>query len=821
MAIVGAVALAPKPLFGAPEKPRYVWGEAHHILPQTHNNESGYFSLCEGLDGRVYVGTAKYNENGYLVEFDPITKTQRIVVDVHKACGLKATGYASQAKIHTRNFVGASGKIYVGSKQGYRKKGDKSVYRGGYLMTYDPRTGAVANLGVPLKGQGIIDVTADEKRSLIYIVTCEDQHWMLYDVASKKYRELGPILTPYAMTLIDASGRAHAITKDFKLATYDPGDGKMTLRPIIVGGKTFARGDNSAIPTWVLSGDARKAYLILMNDPTLLEIDLMGSGPTTRATGRGKMVAGKRPDSRCALTLAPDGRVYAVVRVDNETGFGKGYLHHLARFDPKTAKIEDLGVLAVKNPDFFKFGPGADGKKPPWSHGFHKLPDGTLTPLYNHMALIAGADGTLYVTIIYPFTLLRIDAFKQPVRPAGPAGRYIDEILRSCDAAEAKIDSFTKAAEIVADRHIAGGMIGAPWLGQTLSYELYGRSGNIMHVGFKRPWKKGRTDAEKAKDIAILGWDRTPAKRDAKLLADLRKRGCYVIGFGSKGLAPVGQLAKSCDAFFDTNTGGDDRKVQLADRSRAGRTNHLINAIHGWVLSGEIIAALTRRGKMPTVWKSWGYADGRTWGDEYFRKKQFHDKYKVPPIPAGRTGREFLQRIRYLLRRFKRRELLSTGRAADLIAAEVRLGRKTVIASTGHMSSSFIGKYEDAAWARNIETHHNVKAQMDGFAKNAPDGALVVRLGYMGMHRDVAELLKKKKNRVVHILAENPRPEFRSPDGFAVTIDMGYAFGDACVPVDGYPILLLPPSGVMQIAAYESLNVEVLNRLANKPAPTK
>jgi hypothetical protein len=91
----------------------------------------------------------------------------------------------------------------------------------------------------------------------------------------------------------------------------------------------------------------------------------------------------------------------------------------------------------------------------------------------------------------------------------------------------------------------------------------------------------------------------------------------------------------------------------------------------------------------------------------------------------------------------------------------------------------------------------------------------------MGMHRDVAELLKKKKNRVVHILAENPRPEFRSPDGFAVTIDMGYAFGDACVPVDGYPILLLPPSGVMQIAAYESLNVEVLNRLANKPAPTK
>jgi hypothetical protein len=821
LAIAGMLALVCAPGFGAKGKPRYVRAEAYHILPETHSDESGYFSLCEGLDGAIYVGTAKYNENAYLVEFDPVTKKQRVVVDVNKACGLKATGYAAQAKIHTRNFVGASGKVYVGSKQGYRKKGDTSQYPGGYLMTYDPRTGVTTNLGMPFKGQGIIDVTADEKRGLIYIVTCEDQHWMLYDVATRKYRELGPMLTPYAMTLIDAAGRACVITKDFRLARYNPADGKVTVRPIVVGGKTFARANNSAIPTWVLSPDARKAYLVLMNDPTLVEIDLMGNGSTVRATSRGPMVAGKRPDSRCALALGPDGRIYAVVRVDNETGFGKGMLHHLARFDPKTGKTEDLGVLAVKNPNFFKFGPGVDGKKPPWSHGFHKLPDGTLTPLHNHMALVAAADGTLYVTVIYPFTLLKIDAFKRPARPKGPAEQYIDEVLSRCDAAEAKLANFTKAAEIVADRYIAGGLIGLPWLGQALSYELYGRSGNIMHVGFDRPWKKDRTNAEKAKDVAILGWDRTPAKRDTKLLADLRKRGCYVIGLGPKGLGPVAELAKSCDAFFDTNSGRDDRIVKLPANRRAGRVNHLVNAIHGWVLSAEVVAALTRRGKMPTMWKSWGYADGRTWSDQYFRKKQFHDKYKVAPIPAGRLGRDFLRRIRYLLRRFRRHELPAVGRAADLIAAESRRDRKTVIASTGHMAMVFIAKFEDAAWARNIETHHNVKSQMDSFAKNAPDGALVVRLGYMGMHRDVAEMLKKKKNRVVHILAENPRPEFRSPDGFAVTIDMGYAFGDACVPVEGYPLLLFPPSGVMQIAAYESLNVEVLTRLAGKPPPAK
>jgi len=66
---------------------------------------------------------------------------------------------------------------------------------------------------------------------------------------------------------------------------------------------------------------------------------------------------------------------------------------------------------------------------------------------------------------------------------------------------------------------------------------------------------------------------------------------------------------------------------------------------------------------------------------------------------------------------------------------------------------------------------------------------------------------------VLHITAENPRPESQPPTNFPVNIDMGYAFGDACVKIDGYPLKLFPPSGIMQVVAYESINVEVLSRL--------
>ena len=31
----------------------------------------------------------------------------------------------------------------------------------------------------------MIDVTADEARGLIYVITCEHQHWMLYDTKTE------------------------------------------------------------------------------------------------------------------------------------------------------------------------------------------------------------------------------------------------------------------------------------------------------------------------------------------------------------------------------------------------------------------------------------------------------------------------------------------------------------------------------------------------------------------------------------------------------------------------------------------------------------
>lgn len=443
LASAGGLLLDQNEVAAALQQPRapftYVQAKAYHIPPETTTEESGYFSLCEGRNGKIYVGTSAYGRNAFLVEFDPATERMRIVLDTHKLVGQTTTGYAAQAKLHTRNFVGPSGKIYVGSKQGYlsqaeraaQKRGEKiPVYEGGYVMTYDPVKDVAENLGRPMpltdklraagrtEGEGVIDVTADEERGIIYVITCEHQHWMLYNTKTRTYRELGPILRDQPNTIIDNQGRGTAITADFQVARYDPAKDRVTVDPLRVEGRAFAEylGEKRVHPDWRITSDGTTAYLQLLNDLRMFRVDLTGpAGQPVVATDLGERIQGVHPDSRGSIAIGPDGRIYSAIRIDNTTKFGTGYLHHLIRHDPKTRMMEDLGVFTVRNPDFFDF-KGQQARNPDGSlrprHGYHTLPDGTLTPLHVIMAMIVARNGTIYATTIYPFTLLKVESVR-------------------------------------------------------------------------------------------------------------------------------------------------------------------------------------------------------------------------------------------------------------------------------------------------------------------------------------------------------------------------------------------------------------------------
>ena len=151
---------------------------------------------------------------------------------------------------------------------------------------------------------------------------------------------------------------------------------------------------------------------------------------------------------------------------------------------------------------------------------------------------------------------------------------------------------------------------------------------------------------------------------------------------------------------------------------------------------------------MPTMWKSYAYEDGKDWGNRYLFKRQFHDDFRVPPIPAGELGGRFLDRIGYCPAPPAGDAVGALADAGKAVAAEMAAGRKTVVHGKGTCRLAYLGQFDDS-WAAPAECHPSLQQQLDHYAKTTPDGALVLKLGYAGLNRKEADLWRAKKQRVI------------------------------------------------------------------------
>ncbi len=392
-------------------KPNWLLARAVKLPSEYTNQESGYFSIVAGQNGRLYIGSAKYGVNAYLIEFDPKTEKCTMVVDVMKTINSTATGFTAQAKIHTRNNVGASGKIYFGSKQGYPEKDEKRTdYPGGYAFTYDPKTGKTEEFGIAKKQHGIISVTPDEAHGVAYISTCSDErpidhtHFMVLDLKKNTYRDLGDMEHSYAFIVVDHKGRALHPKRGGTIARYDPETDNLEILKVTIDKadppKAFTKDD--AILNWEVSPDRKTLYAVEMTTNQLYSFDLTVAGDTIPGQKLGDLLPKAKGTDCRAMSVGPDGRVWASV---TEQGLPEGALLHLVGFKPGEKAPFDYGPVGVANPDFTTFTDAA-GKPKPWHHTMRKAADGTLTPSVP-MGVCAVEDGTVYIETISPFTLLR------------------------------------------------------------------------------------------------------------------------------------------------------------------------------------------------------------------------------------------------------------------------------------------------------------------------------------------------------------------------------------------------------------------------------
>ena len=396
-----------------PHRPRWLRTHATAILKETTSEGSGYFSIVEGRDGKLYIGTAKYGSNAYLVEFDPVLRSQRVVVDAHRAIGTVARGFAAQAKFHTRNHVGESGRIYLGTKQGYPMPGEsRDAYPGGYPMVYDPRTGRTRVYPIPIPGHGIISVVPDESRGVAYVSTCDDArpvestHFLILDLKTGAYRDLLDCRHLYAFVVVDLRGRAYHPVAGGRIARFDPQRREVEIIGQSIDGEAPSPDSHlaDAIPhplNWEVSPDRRTLYCVAMSGNQLFAYDLRGDATSIRGRTLGPLVTDAVSTDCRALCVAKDGSVWMGVAATFPDG--RTFLH-LVGFRPgRDKRPRDCGPLAIDNPDYTPF-TDERGATLPWHHGVATESDGTRVPRYVVMGICA-TRREVHCTTLYPFTL--------------------------------------------------------------------------------------------------------------------------------------------------------------------------------------------------------------------------------------------------------------------------------------------------------------------------------------------------------------------------------------------------------------------------------
>ncbi|HJT77870.1 MAG TPA: hypothetical protein VJ739_11775, partial [Gemmataceae bacterium] len=416
-----------------PAPKHWIEATAYAVPKETTNEGEGYFSIVTGHNGRLYIGTSKHGVGSYLVEFDPKTKAMRVVVDAQKATGTTATGFAAQSKIHTRNNVGASGKIYFGTKQGYPGKNEKRTdYPGGYPMVYDPETGKTRVYPIPVPHQGIISITPDEARGVAYISTCADTrpdstHFMILDLKTGTYRDLMDCHHMFAFIVVDYKGRAYHPILGGDIARWDPNTQKLERLKQTIDGKPPTKESLLALPethpiNWDISPDGKTLYALPMSGNHLYAYDLTAAGDTLPGRTVGELLPGVKNTDCRAMCTGPTGDVWAAVTAPEA---GVSNLMHLVLYRPGDKAPRDLGAVALANPNYTEF-KDASGKPLPFHAGVVKLPNGKSVTQYVILGITQGLDHTVYALALSPYTLLAVPP--TALATAAPADRPLPDV---------------------------------------------------------------------------------------------------------------------------------------------------------------------------------------------------------------------------------------------------------------------------------------------------------------------------------------------------------------------------------------------------------
>jgi sugar lactone lactonase YvrE len=343
------------------------------LFPQPLVWDSNYTALLAASDGRVFVGLNQHGAGGTVAVYDPKTDTMRLLGDMEKIAGEASLWTEPQAKVHTQICEGADGKIYFGTHLsaffGFATFARPEGYPGGHWMVYDPRTDQVKDLGLALKGNGLLTMTMDPRRERLYALTYPQAHFISYDIKTGKTTDMGRVQNWDAISrtlAVDDLGRVYGCWGQGRIWRYDPDTDRITNLMIKLPqrdvGVPIHRAYWETEQTFTAvahSPDHKKIYFLETGSSYLVEYDPhRGSEGEMKLLGQicADRYVGKRdvPYAMISMCRSPDNVIYYASNsgVADEEGspyWGGGMAAAFVSFNLNTGERRDLGLIRVEN----------------------------------------------------------------------------------------------------------------------------------------------------------------------------------------------------------------------------------------------------------------------------------------------------------------------------------------------------------------------------------------------------------------------------------------------------------------------------------------
>lgn len=283
--------------------------------------------------------------------------------------------------VHHALVISKSGDVYIGASAGVDNGGEGyENYAGGHLVRYRPGDDErkplrvdvpcpVADLGMPVAGEGIYTLAIDRGRDVIYGLTYPNGHFFSYSIGAGKFTVHGKVaekLIPgekfekekniSRALAVDEAGNVYGSGEGGRLFRFHREAGRLETLPMaaptVPGREPYNRVD-----AWtddgrgLLYGGTSDGYLFRL-DPKTLSLKNLGK-PLNQYRIRG-------------LVCAPNGKLYGA-------GGDDGEMVRLFSYDPGTGEYELLGFLDVNRRPYYSW------------HAY----------IVDAMAI--GGDGTIYI----------------------------------------------------------------------------------------------------------------------------------------------------------------------------------------------------------------------------------------------------------------------------------------------------------------------------------------------------------------------------------------------------------------------------------------